>query len=66
MTLAFYKEVQNKLLWAISGQTAAELIYYRSNAELPMMGLTSTEKQGEAIKHQTSNYSSASCGQKAR
>lgn len=42
MTLAFYKEVQNKLLWAVSGKTAAELIYYRSNASLPMMGLTST------------------------
>lgn len=47
MTIAFYKEVQNKLLWAISGQTVAELIYYRSNAELPMMGLTSTEKEGK-------------------
>lgn len=42
MTLAFYKEVQNKLLWAVSGKTAAELIYYRSNASLPLMGLTST------------------------
>lgn len=30
MTQAFYKEVQNKLLWAVSGKTAAELIYYRS------------------------------------
>lgn len=50
ITIAFYKEVQNKLLWAISGQTAAELIYYRSNAELPMMGLTSTEKQGKVLK----------------
>ena len=26
MTLAFYKEAQNKLLWAVSGKTAAELI----------------------------------------
>lgn len=50
MTIAFYKEVQNKLLWAISGQTAAELVYYRSNAELPMMGLTSTERQGKVLK----------------
>lgn len=50
MTIAFYKEVQNKLLWAISGQTAAELVYYRANAELPMMGLTSTEKQGKVTK----------------
>lgn len=45
MTLAFFKEIQNKLLWAVSGKTAAELIYYRANASLPMMGLTSTEKK---------------------
>ena len=50
MTLTFYKEVQNKLLWAISGKTAAELIYYRSNATLPMMGLTSTSKPGKVTK----------------
>ena len=42
MTLQFFKEVQNKLLWAVSEKTAAELIYYRANASLPMMGLTST------------------------
>lgn len=49
-TIAFYKEVQNKLLWAVSGKTAAELIYYRANASLPMMGLTSTEKRGKVLK----------------
>ena len=51
MTLAFFKEVQNKLLWAVSGKTAAELIYYRANASLPMMGLTSTEKEGKVTKN---------------
>lgn len=50
ITLAFFKEVQNKLLWAISGKTASELIYYRANASLPMMGLTSTEKAGKVTK----------------
>lgn len=50
MTLAFYREVQNKLLFAVSGQTAAELIYYRANARLPMMGLTSTHKEGKVLK----------------
>ena len=50
MTIQFFKEVQNKLLWAVSGQTAAELIYYRSNASLPMMGLTSTENAGKVLK----------------
>ena len=51
MTLAFFKEVQNKLLWAVSGKTAAELMYYRANASLPMMGLTSTEKEGKITKN---------------
>lgn len=50
MTLRFFKEVQNKLLWAVSGKTAAELVYYRANAALPQMGLTSTEKQGKVMK----------------
>ena len=50
MTLRFFKEVQNKLLWAVSGKTAAELVYYRANAELPQMGLTSTERQGKVLK----------------
>ena len=42
MTIQFFKEVQNKLLWAVSEKTAAELVYYRANASLPLMGLTST------------------------
>ena len=53
LTLQFFKEVQNKLLWAVSGKTAAELIYYRANAELPMMGLTSTEVAGKVRKSDT-------------
>ena len=51
MALAFFKEVQNKLLWAVSGKTTAELVYYRANASLPMMGLTSTEKEGKVTKN---------------
>lgn len=50
ITLSFFKEVQNKLLWAVSGKTAAELVYYRANASLPMMGLTSTETEGKVLK----------------
>ncbi len=49
MTLDFFKKVQNKLLWAVSGKTAAELVYYRANAALPQMGLTST-KVSEKVK----------------
>ncbi|MCA9704166.1 MAG: virulence RhuM family protein [Methanolinea sp.] len=40
-TLAFFKTVQNKLHWAITGHTAAELIAERANAQKPNMGLTS-------------------------
>jgi hypothetical protein len=38
---AFFKTVQNKLHWAITGHTAAELITARVDAEKPNMGLTS-------------------------
>jgi len=38
---AFFKKVQNKMLWAITGKTAAELIESRSNPNKPNMGLTS-------------------------
>jgi len=37
----FFKKVQNKMLWAVTGHTAAEIIANRSNPELPNMGLTS-------------------------
>lgn len=40
MTLEFFKIVQNKLLWAVSQQTAAEIIAGRADAEKPNMGLT--------------------------
>lgn len=43
-TLTFFKTVQNKLLWAISEQTAAELVYRRTNAALPLMGMQSFDK----------------------
>lgn len=46
VTIEFFKKIQNKLLWAVSGKTAAELVYYRSNAALPLMGLTTTEIEG--------------------
>jgi hypothetical protein len=40
ITLLFYKTVQNKLHWAITGQTAAEIIAARAKATNPNMGLT--------------------------
>ncbi len=39
-SIAFFKTVQNKLHWAITGQTAAEIIKERADAALPNMGLT--------------------------
>lgn len=40
-SIAFFKMVQNKLHFAVHGQTAAEVIYARADAERPFMGLTS-------------------------
>ena len=37
----FFKKVQNKMLWATTRSTAAELISQRANPELPTMGLKS-------------------------
>lgn len=40
ITKAFYAFVQNKLHFAVTGKTAAELVYERVNSEKPAMGLT--------------------------
>jgi hypothetical protein len=40
-TKRFFATVQNKLHWAIHGQTAAEVIYHRADAGKDAMGLTS-------------------------
>ena len=39
-TKRFFATVQNKLHWAIHGQTAAEVIYHRTDADKDNMGLT--------------------------
>lgn len=44
-TVEFFKVVQNKLLWAISRQTAAELVYRRTDASLPLLGMQSYDKK---------------------
>ncbi len=46
-TIQFFKIVQNKLLWAISRQTAAELVYRRVDASLPLVGMQSFDKQSK-------------------
>lgn len=57
-TQLFFAEVQNKLIYAITGQTAAELIVARANAQEPNMALTSFK--GSIVRKQdiytTKNY----------
>lgn len=40
-SIMFFKTVQNKMHWAITGQTAAEIITNRADSNKPYMGLTS-------------------------
>jgi hypothetical protein len=40
ISIGFFKTVQNKVHWAITGQTAAEIIHDRAKASEPNMGLT--------------------------
>ncbi len=50
-TIEFFKVIQNKLLWAISEQTAAELVYRSVDARLPLLGMQSYDKKGiQSIK----------------
>ncbi|MFN7240068.1 MAG: RhuM family protein, partial [Chitinophagales bacterium] len=55
LTLNFYKTVQNKLHWAITGNTAAEIIESRANADNPNMGLTTWKNSpdGKILKSDT-------------
>ena len=55
ITQLFYKTVQNKLHWAITGQTAAEIIARRASADKPNMGLTTWKHApgGKILKSDT-------------
>jgi hypothetical protein len=64
-TKVFFAKVQNKLHFAITGKTAAELIAERANSNQPNMGLTSWDKspEGKILKSDISiakNYLSKS------
>jgi hypothetical protein len=52
LTKTFFKTVQNKLEWAITGHTAAELIADRADAKRPNMGLTTWKSapQGKILQ----------------
>lgn len=56
VTKRFFATVQNKLHWAIHGQTAAEVVYHRADAEKDNMGLTSWKAapQGKIQKYDVS------------
>lgn len=41
VSIRFFKRVQNKIHYAVSGETAAEVIYHRADAEKDFMGLMS-------------------------
>jgi hypothetical protein len=42
VTKTFFKTVQNKLTWVLTGKTAAEIIAERADATKPTMGLRET------------------------
>jgi len=55
-TQTFFKTVQNKLHWAVTGKTAAEIIAERADADKPSMGLTTWKNapDGKVIKSDVS------------
>ena len=48
-TIEFFKIVQNKLLWAVSSQTAAELVHNRVDISKPLLGMSSFDKENKNI-----------------
>lgn len=48
-TIEFFKIVQNKLLWAVSQQTAAELVHNRVDISKPLLGMSSFDKEDKNI-----------------
>ena len=50
ISINFFKTVQNKMHWAITGKTAAEIVYERANNSKPNMGLNSW--RGDKVRKQ--------------
>ena len=48
-TIEFFKIVQNKLLWAVSSQTAAELVHNRVDMSKPLLGMSSYDKESKNL-----------------
>jgi len=53
ISIEFFKTVQNKMHWAITGQTAAEIIHERADSAKRNMGLTSW--RGSKVRKQDVN-----------
>ncbi len=60
-SILFFQTIQNKMHWAAHGHTAAEIVYNRSDASQPNMGLTSfkgvkpTKQEVETAKNYLSS-----------
>lgn len=50
VSVQFFKRVQNKIHYAVSGETAAEVIYHRADAEKDFMGLMSFSGEQPTLK----------------
>ena len=50
ISIQFFRKVQNKIHYAIHGQTAAEVIYTRADAEKEFMGLTTFSGSQPTLK----------------
>ena len=50
VSIQFFKKVQNKIHYAVSGETAAEVIYHRADAEKDFMGLMSFSGEQPTLK----------------
>lgn len=50
VSIQFFKKVQNKIHYAIHGETAAEVIYHRVDAEKEFMGLTTFSGNHPTLK----------------
>lgn len=50
VSIQFFKKVQNKIHYAIHGETAAEVIYHRADAEKEFMGLTTFSGNHPTLK----------------
>lgn len=50
VSVLFFKKVQNKIHYAVHGETAAEVIYHRADAEKDFMGLMSFSGEQPTLK----------------